>query len=179
MFFRETKISGVFEIELDRKPDERGFFARTWCREEFGEHGLNPELAQCSISYNAKKGTLRGMHFQSAPHTEAKLVRCTQGSIFDVAIDLRPSSPTYTQWVGSNLSAENRNMLYIPEGCAHGFLTLEDHAEVLYFISEFYHPESSHGFRWNDPSFGVKWPGDPLVMSDRDRQYPDFEINRL
>ncbi len=159
MIFQETKLPGVFEIQLELKSDERGFFARSWCLKEFESHGLNPKLAQCSVSFNARKGTLRGLHYQDAPYGEAKLVRCTTGSVYDVVVDLRPQSPMFKNWVGVVLTAEKRNMLYVPEGCAHGFLTLEDATEVFYQISEFYHPELSRGVRWDDPAFQIIWPG--------------------
>jgi dTDP-4-dehydrorhamnose 3,5-epimerase len=175
MVFQETKIAGVFTISLEPLPDERGYFARTWCEQEFCRHGLNPKLVQCSISFNKRKGTLRGVHYQISPHGEAKLVRCTRGSIYDVALDLRPESPTYLQWTGVELSAENHCSLYIPEGCAHGFLSLEDNTEVFYQMSETYHPESARGVRWNDSAFEIRWPGEVEVISERDRTYPDFE----
>jgi dTDP-4-dehydrorhamnose 3,5-epimerase len=174
MLFQATELTGAFVLEPERFEDERGFFARTWCPREFEAHGLNPKLAQCSLSYNRLKGTLRGMHFQDAPHREAKLVRCTAGAIFDVMVDLRPRSPTFCRWVGAELSASNHKMLYIPEGCAHGFLTLEDHAEVFYQISESFAPQSARGVRWDDPAFGIAWPGPVRVISERDRTYPDF-----
>ena len=147
MKFIETKLAGAYIIELDLIKDTRGFFARSWCQEEFAKHGLNPNLVQCNISFNHQKGTLRGMHYQIKPHEEAKLVRCTQGKIYDVIIDLRTNSTTYKQWFGVELSAANRKMLYIPEGFAHGFQTLEDHSEVFYQMSNFYHPESARGIR--------------------------------
>jgi dTDP-4-dehydrorhamnose 3,5-epimerase len=174
MIFTETALKGAYLIEPEEIKDERGFFARTWCRREFEAHGLNPRVAQCNISFNVKKGTLRGMHFQITPHEEAKLVRCTRGAIYDVIVDVRPNSPTITQHVGVTLSAGNRKMLYVPEGCAHGFLTLEDDTEVSYQISEFYAPDHARGYRWNDPAFRIPWPAEVLVISDRDRQYPDF-----
>jgi dTDP-4-dehydrorhamnose 3,5-epimerase len=174
MTFLETKISGVFEIRPELARDERGFFGRSWCQKEFASHGLDSRLVQCNISGNFRKGTLRGMHYQSAPFAETKLVRCTRGSIFDVALDLRPDSPTHKQWVAFVLSAENHHMLCIPEGCAHGFLTLEDHCEVFYQMSEFYDPESARGVRWNDPAFGIEWPERAEVISARDASYPDF-----
>jgi dTDP-4-dehydrorhamnose 3,5-epimerase len=176
MRFQPTKLAGVFEIEIEARADERGFFARTWCREEFQAHGLNPALAQCSISFNHLQGTLRGMHFQAAPYQEAKLVRCTRGSLFDVALDLRPASPTFLQWTGVTLTADARNMLYIPEGCAHGFLTLENDTEALYQIAEFYHPEASRGVRWDDHAFQIAWPRPVTVISERDRTYSDFSM---
>jgi dTDP-4-dehydrorhamnose 3,5-epimerase len=175
MLFQEAKIAGVFEVQLERRTDERGFFARSWCRDEFECAGLNSSLAQCSISYNPRQGTLRGMHYQAAPYAEAKLVRCTRGAIFDVVIDLRSQSPTYRQWAGFTLTAANRDMVYIPEGCAHGFLTLEDDSEIFYQISEFYNAESARGVRWDDPAFGIVWPTKPQLISERDRTYPDFE----
>jgi dTDP-4-dehydrorhamnose 3,5-epimerase len=175
MIFEETKIRGVVEVRVNRITDERGFFARSWCRQEFEEAGLDSRLVQCSISYNARKGTLRGMHYQTAPFAEAKLVRCTRGAICDVTLDLRPDSSTFKQWVAVTLSAENRDMVYIPEGCAHGFLTLADDTEVFYQMSEYYYPEAARGVRWNDPAFGIDWPEQVEVISNRDRTLPDFE----
>ena len=175
MIFHETKLSGVVEIEMEPHRDERGFFARSWCEREFQEHGLNPRVVQCNVSFNERKGTLRGVHYQAAPDQEAKLVRCTMGGIYDVAVDLRQKSTTFMQWIGTELTAANRRALYIPEGCAHGFLTLEDETEVSYQMSEFYRPEAARGTRWNDPAFGIIWPGKVKVISDRDRTYPDFE----
>jgi dTDP-4-dehydrorhamnose 3,5-epimerase len=175
MIFKETKLSAVFEIHVEPNRDERGFFARTWCLTEFKSHGLNHRLAQCSISWNARKGTLRGLHYQAAPHEEAKLVRCTRGAVYDVVLDLRPSSPTFRDWAAVILTSENRNMVYVPEGCAHGFLTLEDDSEVFYQISEFYSAESARGVRWDDPAFQIAWPGNVEVISERDRNYPNFE----
>jgi dTDP-4-dehydrorhamnose 3,5-epimerase len=175
MIFQETKIGGVYEVHLDRKPDERGFFARSWCRIEFERAGLDSRLVQCSISYNPKKGTLRGMHYQSEPFVEAKLVRCTRGAIYDVILDLRPDSPTFKQWIAVTLSAENREMIYVPERCAHGFLTLTEDTEVFYQMSEYYHSEAASGVRWNDPAFGIDWPGKIELISDRDRILPDFQ----
>jgi dTDP-4-dehydrorhamnose 3,5-epimerase len=175
MLFIETKLAGAFLIQPQPVEDERGFFARTWCQHELEEHGLVSRLAQCSVSYNRRKGTLRGMHYQIAPHQEEKVVRCTQGALWDVIVDLRPESPTFKQWVGYELSAGNRAQLYIPVGCAHGFQTLEDETEALYMISGFYHPESARGVRWDDPAFGIQWPEtDKRIISDRDGGYPDF-----
>lgn len=174
MIFEETALKGVFVIQPERKEDDRGFFARTWCAEEFASHGLNPRLVQCSLSYNKKKGTLRGMHYQVAPYEEAKLVRCTRGAIFDVIIDLRAGSATYTKHVSVMLSESNRFMLYIPEGMAHGFQTMEDDAEVFYQISQVFHPESARGVRWDDPYFGIQWPPAERILSARDRQYAAF-----
>jgi len=171
MIFKETKLKGAYIIEIEPIGDERGFFARSFCAKEFEKYGLNSSIAQCNISYNQKKGTLRGMHYQVPPHEETKLVRCTMGAIYDVIIDLRPDSPTFKQWVATELLANNRRMLYIPEGVAHGFQTLEDHTEVFYQISEFYHPESARGIRWDDPNFSIPWPVSPLIISKRDLDY--------
>lgn len=174
MIFVETKIAGAFIVEPARKEDERGFFARTWCREEFAQHELSPLLAQSSISFNVQKGTLRGMHYQLAPFAETKLVRCTMGAVYDVILDLRPKSGTFKKWIAIELTAQNRQAIYIPEGCAHGFLTLTDDTEVLYQISEFYHPECAQGVRWNDPAFNISWPHVPCIISPKDQQYPNF-----
>jgi dTDP-4-dehydrorhamnose 3,5-epimerase len=174
MVFQDTGLAGAFVIELDKIHDERGFFARSWCSTEFAEHGLNSRLVQCNVSRNRAKGTLRGMHYQAPPHEEAKLVRCTLGAIFDVMIDMRPSSNTYLKWFGAELSAENHRSLYIPEGFAHGFLTLTDESEVFYQMSEFYAPQAARGLRWDDPLLAISWPGPVAVISERDRTYPDF-----
>lgn len=174
MRFEETPIEGVWVIDPERHADERGFFARTWDADEFRAQGLNGQVVQCSVSFNGARGTLRGLHYQEAPHQEAKLVRCTAGEIFDVAVDLRPESATFKEWYGIELSAENRIALYIPEGCAHGFLTLSEGSEVLYQISEFYAPDAARGVRFDDPAFAIAWPGEVLVVNDRDRSYPDF-----
>lgn len=175
MKFIETKISGVFDVHPERMTDDRGFFARTWCRKEFQEHGLDSSLLQCSISFNKRRGTLRGMHFQVPPFAETKLVRCTRGAIYDVVLDLRRESATFKLWVAATLTAENRDMLYVPKGCAHGFLTLEDDTEVFYQMSEVYDAASSRGVRWNDPEFGITWPEKVEVIADRDRTYPNFQ----
>jgi len=175
MRFAETTVPGAFVIDPERFEDDRGFFARTWDTNEFERKGLNPRLVQASVSWNRSRGTLRGMHFQRSPHEEAKLVRCTAGAIFDVCVDLRPASRTYTRWVGVELAAENGNALYIPEGCAHGFLTLADRSEVSYQMSAFYSPEAAGGVRWDDPAFGIDWPEDVRVINDRDRSWPDFQ----
>jgi dTDP-4-dehydrorhamnose 3,5-epimerase len=179
MILQETSIDGVWVVEPERHVDERGFFARTWDGAELAERGLNGNVAHCSISYNRRRGTLRGMHFQAPPHEEAKLVRCTAGAIFDVAVDLRPGSPTFTRWVGRELSAANRLALYVPEGCAHGFVTLADDTEVAYVISARYAPESARGVRWDDPSFAIDWPIEVEVINQRDRSYPDFVPGRV
>ncbi len=175
MIFKETKLKGAYIIEIDPIVDERGFFARSFCAKEFEKYGLNPSIAQCNISYNEKKGTLRGMHYQVPPYEEAKLVRCTRGAIYDVIIDLRPDSSTFKQWVSIELTGNNRRMLYIPEGIAHGYLTLEDHTEIVYQMSEFYHPECARGVRWNDPAFGIQWPIQPLFIVSRDESYKEFK----
>jgi dTDP-4-dehydrorhamnose 3,5-epimerase len=174
MIFHKTRLDGVFEIHIEPRIDERGLFARTWCQRELENNGLNPKIAQCSVSFNHLRGTLRGLHYQDAPFQEAKLVRCTKGAIYDVAIDLRRDSPTFKHWVAVVLTAENRAMLYVPEGCGHGFLTLEDECEVFYQISEFYSGDHGRGVRWDDPAFGIEWPGEVHVISERDRSYPDF-----
>lgn len=174
MLFKKTRIDGAVEIQVNRKTDERGFFARTWCRREFEQAGLNPDLVQCSISYNPQRHTLRGMHYQTAPYEEAKLVRCTRGAIYDVVVDLRPQSPTFTHWFGIMLTAEDRNMIYIPEGCAHGLLTLQDDCEIFYQMSQFYCANAARGVRWDDPAFGISWPAQPQLISERDQTFPDF-----
>ncbi len=176
MIFIETELKGAFVIELKRLEDERGFFARAWDCQEFQARGLNPRLVQANISFNKKKGTLRGMHYQIPPYEEAKLVRCTRGAIYDAIIDLRPHSPSFKQWLGVELTADNHRMLYIPEGCAHGYLTLEDDTEISYQVSEFYAPEFGQGVRWNDPTFGISWPTDVQIILERDQQYPDFTL---
>lgn len=174
MIFIETDLKGAYVIKPERIEDERGFFARTYCKKEFEANGLNPNLVQSSISFNKQKATLRGMHFQSAPYEETKIVRCTCGAIYDVIIDLRPDSLTHKQWFSIDLTAENRNMLYIPEGFAHGFITLEDNSEILYHMSEFYAPECAGGVKWNDPAFSITWPIDVKIISDKDRNLPDY-----
>ena len=179
MIFTETKLKGAYVLSIEKLEDERGFFARSWCRREFEKHGLNPQLVQCNISFNSHKGTMRGMHYQVKPYEEAKLIRCTTGSIYDVIVDIRPHSPSYKQYLGIALTPENHKMLYVPEGFAHGFLTLDDNTEVFYQMSEFYAPDHARGFRWNDPVFGIEWPANVQVISDRDRDYPDFNVKEL
>lgn len=174
MIFTETKLPGAYVIAPERHHDERGFFARMWCQNEWAARGLNPRLVQCNVSFNTQRGTLRGMHWQRAPHAEAKLVRCTMGAIYDVIIDLRPDSVTYTQYYTLTLTPEDRTLLYVPEGFAHGFLTLLDNTEVFYQMSEFYHPEHQAGVRWNDPAFGIHWIDEVRVISPRDMHYPNF-----
>ena len=172
--FHAVPIEGAWLIDSEPIEDERGFFARTFCQEEFSRRGLNAEVSQCSRSFNRVKGTLRGMHIQRAPHAEAKLIRCNQGAIHDVIVDLRPASPSYRRWFAVELRATDDQMLYVPEGVAHGFQTLEDTTEVSYQISSAYHPESSLGIRWNDPAFAFEWPLPLSVISARDRSYPDW-----
>ncbi len=176
MKFHATSLPGVFTIGIDPIQDERGFFARAWCRNEFEAQGLESNLLQCNISFNTRKGTLRGMHYQAAPFGESKLVRCTRGAIYDVVLDLRPESPTFKRWIVGRLTAENRNMVYVPKGCAHGFLTLEPESEVFYQISEVYNADSARGVRYNDPAFAIAWPERVMVISERDRTYPDFHV---
>jgi dTDP-4-dehydrorhamnose 3,5-epimerase len=172
LIFTETRLKGAFVIELEMKPDERGYFARTFCEREFAGHGLKTRFVQCNTSFNRRKGTLRGMHFQAAPHEEAKLVRCTRGSLFDAIIDLRPGSPTYRGHVAEILSADNGKMLYIPEGVAHGFQTIEDDTEIFYQMTEFYRAEAARGVRWDDPAVGIEWPPGERIILPRDREYP-------
>ena len=174
MLFTETMLKGAYVVDLEPREDERGFFARSWCAEEFEKLGLNPRLSQCNISFNKKRGTLRGMHYQAAPFPEAKLVRCTMGAIYDVIIDLHPNSPTFKQWFAIELSAENRRALYIPEEFAHGFQTLVDKTEVFYQMSQFFHPDCARGVRWDDPAFGILWPDDTRNISVRDQEYQDY-----
>ncbi len=175
MKFIKTDLKGAYIIELEASEDERGYFARTFCRREFAEQGLNYEVAQCSISYNARRGTLRGMHYQVEPHREVKLVHCVGGSLYDVIVDLRPESDTYCRWIGVELSPLKRRLIYVPEGFAHGFQTLEDNTTVYYQISEFYAPQSARGVRWDDPAFGIKWPLSDPIISEKDRLMPDYE----
>lgn len=174
MIFTETRLKGAFVLELEKREDGRGFFARSWCREEFEAHNLNPTVVQCNVSFNRLRGTLRGMHYQVAPFEEAKLVRCTAGTAYDVIIDLRRDSATYGQHVGEMLSAANHKMLYVPEGFAHGFQTLEDNTELFYQMSQFHSPGHARGVRYNDPAFGIQWMIADPVIADRDRDYPDF-----
>jgi dTDP-4-dehydrorhamnose 3,5-epimerase len=175
MIFTETALQGAFTIELEKRGDERGFFARSYCRNEFLSHGLNANIVQANLAYTKVKGTIRGMHYQIAPHEEAKLMRCIRGAIFDVIIDLRPDSPTCKKWFGIELSAENRKMLYVPEGFAHGYQSLTDDAETFYMVSALYAPESERAVRWNDPAFSIVWPiTENLTISEKDRNCPDY-----
>jgi dTDP-4-dehydrorhamnose 3,5-epimerase len=174
MIFRATAVTDAWIVEPERHVDERGFFARMWCTSEFAARGLAPCFVQASVSHNPRRGTLRGLHYQAASHPEAKLVRCTQGAIYDVAVDLRPESPTFRAHVAVVLDAANRLALYVPEGCAHGFQTLEDDTEVLYHMSAPYAPEAARGVRWDDPAFAIPWPPADRIIAERDRAYPDF-----
>ena len=171
MIFVPTPLAGAFVVDLKRIEDDRGFFARSFCRDEFCKHDLNPDVAQCNVSFNPKRGTLRGMHYQADPHAEDKLVRCTQGAIWDVIVDLRTQSPGYKQWFGVELSAASRRALYVPKGFAHGFQALADGTEVLYMMSVPYHADSARGVRWDDPAIGIEWPIESPAMSDMDRSY--------
>lgn len=176
MIFKETKVRGAFVLELERVKDERGFFARSWCQEEFQMHSLVSYLVQANISFSKQKGTLRGIHYQAPPYGEAKVVRCTRGAIFDVIIDLGSESPTYKQWIGVELTADNYRMVYAPEHCAHGFITLEDSTEVTYLVSQFYRRDFEQGVRYDDPAFGVRWPVEVQVISEKDKSWPYVSI---
>ena len=178
MKFHETELKGAFIIEPEKRADDRGFFARSWCQKEFEQHGLVPRVVQANISNNKYKATLRGMHYQASPYEETKLVRCTRGAVYDVIIDVRPDSPTYHRWIGVELTASNYKMLYVPEGFAHGFQTLEDDTEVIYQVSQFYTPSAERGIRWNDPLFQIKWLTPVETISEKDANWPDFAGNR-
>ncbi|WP_345951547.1 MULTISPECIES: dTDP-4-dehydrorhamnose 3,5-epimerase [unclassified Mucilaginibacter] len=175
MIFTETKLKGAFVVDINRLEDERGFFARSYCKTEFEAHALNTNLVQSNVSFNKISGTLRGMHMQNEPHAETKLVRCTSGSIFDVIVDLRPESNTFKEWIGVELSAENYRMLYVPEGFAHGFLTLEDCTAVAYQVTQFYHNTAERAYRWDDPAFGISWPFKPVLVSEKDKAHARFD----
>ena len=175
MRFQETKIPGLFLIDLERRQDQRGFFARSWCLREFSERGLNAGVVQINVGYTTNRGGLRGMHFQAAPHAEAKTARCTRGAIFDVAVDLRPESPTFKQWFGAELTAENHRMMHIPEGCAHGYQTLVNDTEMEYLTTAYYSPQDASGVRFDDPEFAVIWPLPITSISEADRSWPDFQ----
>jgi dTDP-4-dehydrorhamnose 3,5-epimerase len=174
MIFTETKLPGVFIIEIEKREDERGFFARAWCKKEFEAHGLNLDWVQANLAFSKRRGTLRGLHYQIAPYEEAKLMRCIRGAIYDVIIDLRPESPTYKRWLGVELTADNHKMLYVPEGFAHGYQTLMDNTETFYQASQFYSPESERGLRYDDPAFAIEWPIDVQVISDKDKSWSDY-----
>jgi len=175
MIFNKTSLNDAFLIKLEKKGDDRGFFARSWDTKVFEENGLNPKIVQCNISRSSKKGTLRGMHYQIAPFEESKLIRCIRGKIFDVLIDLRKNSSTYKKWEGFELSSENHNMIYVPEGFVHGFQSLEDNTEIFYQVSQYYNPESERGIRWNDPMFMIKWPLEEKIISNKDSNWLDFK----
>lgn len=174
MKFTETNLKGAFIVGIEKLNDDRGFFARSWCQREFEDLGLTSRVLQANVSYNRQKGTLRGMHYQIAPYQECKLVRCTSGAIYDVIIDLRPDSPTYKQWTGVELTADNYAMLFVPEDFAHGFQTLTDTTEITYQVSQFYTPGSEKGIRFDDPTFDIQWPQEVTIISDKDRTWPDF-----
>jgi dTDP-4-dehydrorhamnose 3,5-epimerase len=175
MIFLETPLRGAYVIELEKYEDERGFFARSWCAKEFSTKGLDTNLVQCNVSFNKKKGTLRGLHYQLPPHAETKLVRCTKGSLYDVIVDLRANSPTFLKWFGVELAADNYRMLYIPQRFAHGFQTVEDGTEIFYQMSEFYAPQAAKGIRWNDPRLGIAWPEADRTTSQKDQEYADLD----
>lgn len=175
MLFHQTPIPGAYVLEPQRIRDDRGFFARLWCTDEMSKHGLSTTIRQTNIGVSTRKGTLRGLHYQREPYAEVKIVRCPRGAIFDVVVDLRPTSPTFCRWHGVELSQENQLALYVPEGCATGYLTLADDTEIYYHTSATYHPASASGVRYDDPAFGIVWPGNAEVMSEQDRSWPDFE----
>jgi len=174
MKFTETKLKGAFIIDVEKREDERGFFGRAWCKKEFEEHGLNSDTVQANVSYNIHRGTLRGMHYQVAPFSECKTVRCTSGSLYDVIVDIRPESITYMQWIGVELTAQSFRMLYVPAGFAHGFITLEPHTSVHYMVTQYYTPGAEEGLRYNDPSFNIIWPFEPVIVSAKDSTHPLF-----
>ena len=177
MIFTRTRLEGALLIDIERREDERGFFARTWCRKELAARGLDSELAQESVSYNGSRGTVRGLHFQRAPHEETKIVRCTGGAVFDVIVDLRPDSSSYLQWQGFELTPETKRAVYIPKGFAHGFQTLSEHSEVTYQISVFYAPDAAGGYRYDDAAFGIVWPLPVSIISKRDLCWPNFKVD--
>ncbi len=174
MEFHETELSGAYIIDLKKIEDERGFFARAWCQKEFEEHGLVPRVVQANNSFNTQAGTLRGMHYQVSPHEETKIVRCTRGALYDVIVDLRPDSSTFKHWIGVELTESNYKMLYVPASFAHGFITLTDNTEAIYFVSEFYTPGAEKGLRWDDAEFNIKWPRSVEVISDKDATWPNY-----
>lgn len=175
MIFTETKLAGAFIIDLEKRGDSRGFFARSFCQDEFEKHGLVNKVVQTNVSLSKHQGTLRGMHYQESPYAETKLVRCTQGAIYDVIVDIRPESPTFKQWIGVELSSSNHRMLFVPQHFAHGFMTLVDDSEVTYQVSQVYHPGSERGLRYNDPALGIVWPQAVNVISDKDAAWPDMK----
>lgn len=175
MIFTKTKLEGAYIIDIEKREDDRGFFARTFCVDEFEEHGIENKFVQANMSFNNKKGTLRGMHFQKSPYEEDKLVRCTKGALFDVIIDLRKDSPTYKQWIGVELTEESRRALFVPKGFAHGYITLEDNTEINYMVTQVYTPNADTGVRYNDPVFAIEWPIEPVIISEKDANHPNFE----
>jgi dTDP-4-dehydrorhamnose 3,5-epimerase len=175
MLFKSTPIKGAWIVDLEKIGDERGFFARAWCADEFKNQGITSNLHQANISYSSKKGTLRGMHYQIPPHSEMKAIRCIRGALFDVIIDLRQESATYKKWFGYELNQDNKKMLIVPEGCAHGFLTLSNDCEALYFVSSPFNQDSERGLRWDDPSFNIKWPFNPIEISHKDKSWSNYE----
>lgn len=179
MIFTETSLKGAFLIEIKKLEDDRGFFGRSWCRREFEEHGLNADICQMNTSLTLKKGTIRGIHYQVDPYQETKFIRCTRGRVYDVIVDLRVDSPTFLQWIGHELSADNYKMVYVPENFAHGLLSLEDNSEVYYPVTQFYTPGAERGIRWNDPALDIKWPINVEIVSEKDSNHPDFNIERL
>lgn len=179
MLFTQTPLQGAYVIEINKIGDDRGFFGRSWCRKEMQQAGLDTDMAQINTSLSRQRGTLRGLHFQLAPFQENKMIRCTRGAVFDVIVDLRPESPTFRQWFGIELTADNHKALYSPKGFAQGFITLQDDTEITYFASEFYAPGKDRGVRYNDPQFGIQWPLPPVVISDKDQNWPDFSIDLL
>jgi dTDP-4-dehydrorhamnose 3,5-epimerase len=175
MIFTETPLKGAYLIDLEKRGDDRGFFARAFCEREFADHGLVTHFVQANNSLSTSQGTLRGMHYQLSPKAETKVVRCIRGALYDVILDLRADSPTFGQSFGAELTAENRRTMYVPKGFGHGFITLADHTEAFYFVDEFYSPETERGVRWNDPRFAIRWPAEPVVISDKDQKYSDFD----
>lgn len=179
MHFLATPLSGAFTIELEKKTDDRGFFARSFCQNEFQQHGLEQNYVQMNNSFNVHRGTLRGLHYQASPHAEVKVVRCISGALWDVIADLRTDSPSFGRWFGAELTASNRRMMYVPKGFAHGFITLNDDTEVIYLVSAFYSADAERGVRWDDSFFGIRWPVAPIVISEKDRARPDFDPRHL
>ncbi len=179
MIFTETKLKGAWIIEIKKIEDDRGFFGRSWCQHEFEEHGLNGNVCQINTSLTLKKGTIRGMHYQVDPYQETKFIRCTRGRIYDVIVDLRPYSPTFLQWIGHELSADNFKMVYVPENFAHGFVSLDDNSEVYYPVTQFYSPGAERGIKWNYPALNIKWPVEIEIVSEKDSIHHEYTLERL
>ncbi len=177
MKFTETSVHGAYIIDVNRIGDDRGFFGRLWCEKEMAEQGLVPTIKQSNVGFSPYKGTLRGLHYQKSPHQEVKIIRCTRGIVYDVVVDLRPDSSTYCKWFGTELTEDNTSMLYIPEGCATGYLTLADNSEITYTASEFYAPDHAAGVKYDDRAFGIQWPGEIKILSDNDMNWPEFQAN--